>query len=70
MFILNLIVFILFKLIIYLSACQAERPQVISAQNGTVSTPNWPADYENDLICEWKFEAEPGNVSTRVLSFQ
>ena len=46
----------------YVTACTDERPEVIEANNGTISTIDFPAPYPNNAECGWRFQAEEGQV--------
>ena len=50
------------QLLIPLAACTLIRPEVITGDAGGFSTPDWPANYVNNLKCQWNFVAEQDEV--------
>jgi len=46
------------------TACSFQRPQVITQSAGVILTPDYPGDYPNNALCDWRFEAAEGQTWT------
>ena len=43
-------------------ACKGE-PEVLEAENGTITSQNYPQGYGEDLDCQWRIQVPQGKVS-------
>ena len=42
--------------------------EVLVGQTGTFTSPNYPADYDNNLNCQWTISVPSGNIQIDITS--